>query len=373
MLKSTLDNDLIQDIQHNCNISDARDHGIYSMCTMVLKLRNLYKWERGIQPWEEPESVDLLDWIEAKENYWAEIVNDEYRPLRANTLRIDPDDPVEFYDPGNGTTLLYGAGYGRSMKAVFFLAEVLEQREVEGCQVHILGTERAKEMSSPFAMVQDGDIIIRKEPLRYFLWDHIQELRTSCRASLRHALETYGVLLDGSIDKGLLQARFSAMVEEEMDLFIHHEVGEILQKTFNTKAFRAFIARYPGSIVEFVCRALKDTLADTHPKGPLSYIVREQRKSTLSLYLGFVDGLRKKLFPEIFAAWQLFLQNDDWGLIEDAREECRKRILELAGTAQQLSQMIDVSSDKRIQNQFFNEIVLPLGLEIPQMNITQKQ
>jgi hypothetical protein len=72
---------LIQDIQHNCDISDARDHGIYTMCTMVLKLRNLYKWEKGLQPWEEPESADLLDWIDVKENYWATIAGEPFRPL----------------------------------------------------------------------------------------------------------------------------------------------------------------------------------------------------------------------------------------------------------------------------------------------------
>ena len=61
---------LHQAIQHNCNISDARDNGIYSICTLVLKLRNLYKGENGLEPWDEPDSPILLDWIYAKENFW---------------------------------------------------------------------------------------------------------------------------------------------------------------------------------------------------------------------------------------------------------------------------------------------------------------
>jgi hypothetical protein len=69
--------------------------------------------------------------------------------------------------------MVYGAGYGRSMKAVFFLAEKIEQRTVAGIPVLILGKERAKEMASPFAMAQDGVIFVRKESLRFFLWDHI--------------------------------------------------------------------------------------------------------------------------------------------------------------------------------------------------------
>ncbi len=81
---SSAEKKLIENIQYNCDVSDARDHGIYSMCSMVLKLRNLYKWEQGIEPWDEPETGDLLDWIEKKENYWATIAGDSYRPLTVN-------------------------------------------------------------------------------------------------------------------------------------------------------------------------------------------------------------------------------------------------------------------------------------------------
>jgi len=70
---STSERQLIKEIQYNCDVSDARDHGIYSMCSLVLKLRNLYKWETGGQPWSEPESSELLDWIEAREQYWQDI------------------------------------------------------------------------------------------------------------------------------------------------------------------------------------------------------------------------------------------------------------------------------------------------------------
>ena len=159
---------LIVDIRHNCDISDARDHGIYSMCTMVLKLRGLYKWETGLQPWEEAESADLLDWIEVKENFWATIAHEDYRPLAINGRALDPL-AIEEINAGLNGTLHYGAGFGRSMKAVFFLAEKLAERSVEGCPVTILGAEQAREMASPFAMVQDGRILIRREALRFFL------------------------------------------------------------------------------------------------------------------------------------------------------------------------------------------------------------
>ncbi len=64
MSTSNLDNYKINVIDYNCNISDSRDHGIYTMCTMVLKLRNPYKWENNLEPGQETVSGDLLDWIE---------------------------------------------------------------------------------------------------------------------------------------------------------------------------------------------------------------------------------------------------------------------------------------------------------------------
>ncbi len=358
-------NELIQDIQHNCNISDARDHGIYSMCTMVLRLRNLYKWEKEIQPWEEPESADLLDWIEDKENYWATIAAEPFRNLSTGGQELTPEDigPVNCYL--NGRQVIYGAGYGRSLKAIFFLAAKLEERRVENCPVFILGHELAKEMSSPFAMLQDGVIIIRKDPLRFFLWDHIQELRSTCRPSFHHALQSHGVLKNGQLDQELLKERLDVMVEEEMNLFIYHEVGEMLQTTLDSATLQRVIGRFPGSIFELVCRAVKDTLADTHPQGPLAYIIRERRESSLSLYLGFIDGLRKQLIPEIVDCWQHVVDNKDWSHIEQVRNACRQRQLRLAKTIRDIAAMIDHHDDEQVQYQFKHRVLMPLGLEQP--------
>jgi hypothetical protein len=357
---------IIKDIQHNCNISDARDHGIYSMCTMVLKLRNLYKWEHGVEPWHEPEPADLLDWIEAKENYWKTIAEESYRPLGFNGKKYPPINHKDINSLLDDKQLIYGAGYGRSMKAVFFLAERIEKRTAADCPVLILGKEKAKEMASPFAMVQDGLIYIRKESLRYFLWDQVQELRSSQRSAFRHALQIYGLLNNGQLDQERFKDRLDTVVEEEMNLFIYHEVGELLQTTLDSATQQVIIARFPGSIIELVCRSIKDILADTHPEGPLAYMVREQRESTLSFYIGFLDGLRKELFPEIFCAWERFLETKDWQHIERARSQCRDKNMQLAQKIKAISQKIDIEPDEKIQRLFNNQIILPLGLDIPQ-------
>ena len=355
----------IKDIQKNCDISDARDHGIYTMCTMVLKLRNLYKWEKGLQPWEEPESADLLDWIEVKEKYWATIVDEPFRNLCIASKISPPFDLEVINDALKKVAVLYGAGFGRSMKAVFFLAEIVERRNLEGCPVVILGKERAREMAGPFAMVQDGLIIIRKEALRFFFWDQILEIRSTCRRPLQHALQPYGVLHNGTLDRELLKAALDTMVEQEMNLFIYHEIGEILQATFDSESLRTIVDHFPGTAIEFACRAVKDILADTHPQGLLAYIVREQRDSSLGLYLSLLDGLRQRLFPEISVGWERFLADGNWRHIEQARSSCWERNRQMAEQIKAISQAVGNDTDQQLIDRFNTLVLSPLGFEIP--------
>ncbi len=338
------------------------------MCTMVLKLRNLYKWEHNIEPWEEPEPADLLDWIEIKENYWETIAEESYRPLGFNGKKYSPINPADINPFFDDQQLIYGAGYGRSMKAVFFLAEIVEKRRVAGCPVLILGKERAKEMASPFAMAQDGVIYIRKESLRYFLWDHIQELRSSCRTTFKHTLQIYGLLKDGQLDQQQFREKLDTIVEQELNLFIYHEVGEILETTFDSATLQSIIAHFPNSVIELISRSVKDILADTHPEGLLAYIIREQRESSLSFYIGFLDGLRKVLFPEIFDAWPRFLEDRNWQHIEQASYQCREKNLIQAREIKAISKKIGNEPDDKVQELFNRQIILPLGLDIPQQD-----
>src|SRR5210317_34156 len=217
----------LKTVKHNCDISDARDNGIYSICTLVLKLRNLYKWENGLEPWQEPDSSVLLDWIASKEEYWEIIQSKPFSRVPINGEEVDPFQLPFINGHLSSGNHIYGAGYGRSLKAVFFIAEVLEDRFVEGCQAMILGKEKARELSSPFARLQDGIIYIRKDPLRFFFWDQIQEINPSCRIAMQQALGAYGLMKDGcSLDREKLIANFDHVVDEELEIFIYHEVGE---------------------------------------------------------------------------------------------------------------------------------------------------
>ena len=332
------------------------------MCTMVLKLRNLYKWEHALQPWEEAEAGELLDWIDDKERYWQSLLSREYQNIEVNGQSCDPDDLATINTLLAPQKLVYGAGYGRSMKAVFFLARQNDSREVAGCPVLILGEPLAREMASPLAMVQDGVIFINREELRYFLWDQIQELRSSCRSAFMHLLRTYDLLNGSGLDQEKLKKRLELLVDDQMNLLIYHEVGEIKQTTLDHLSFQKVIAAFPSSVIELLCRSLKDVLADTHPEGLLAYTIREKQEASLALYVGLLDGMRKHLFPEIFGAWEDFVQNGNWHGIELARDACRQKNLVYARKIRDLMQSMDDLPKELIEQRIHQEVLTPLGL-----------
>jgi len=359
-------NSFIQIVRHNCDISDALDNGIYSICTLVLKLRNLYKWENGLQPWQEPESGELLDWIADKEEYWESLSDETFQRLPVNSRDIDPFSLQSANQLLSETGQVYGAGYGRSMKAVFFIAEIVEQKTVAGCPVMILGKETARELSSPFAMLQDGIIYIRKEPLRFYFWDHIQETMPSCKSAMHHALDSYGVLKeDLSINRDLLVERFDRLIDQEMDIFIYHEVGEYHENVLSSSTLQKIIHAFPDSAIELLCRSVKDILADTHESGLLSHIVAHQKKSSLGFYRVFLDGMRKMLCQDFVDGCASFWKTANWDNIEKARQKCRENTLTLADKLNLLSRKLDKEDPEALRGWAEREILAPLGLQSP--------
>ena len=49
---------LANQVLHNCYISDSRFAGNYSICGLAMRLRDLYKWENGFEPWLEKDFPD---------------------------------------------------------------------------------------------------------------------------------------------------------------------------------------------------------------------------------------------------------------------------------------------------------------------------
>jgi len=308
--------DLIAQVRHNCSLSDGRYAGTYSVCGLALRLRDLYKWEKGLEPWVEEDSSVVLGWIGEKEEEWDKLEGREFSEITVAGRTFDPFD----VEGVNGLLvphgLYYGAGYVQGLKPSFLLAELLETRQADGFPVYVLGREHARDLLTVPALSQNNAILIRKESARIFLWNMIFFLKKSSREALRFALESYAI---PDHPPQALKDNFARICEDEVETYLYHEVGELKDADFDREIWRSIVGAFPHSIIEFFVRAVKDILADTNEHGKLRYIIRERKAASLGFYAAFLDGLRKMLFPELAEAFKAFQSTRHWAVVEDAR------------------------------------------------------
>jgi hypothetical protein len=304
--------DIIRQVLDNCSISDARHAGLYSVCGLALRLRNLYKWEKGLDPWVEGEPSAILEWIGDKEEEWDARAERDFHEITIVGNPYDPFDTRGINGVLESHGVYYGVGYVHSLKPTFFLAVVEDKKQVNGHTVFVLGQELARDLLTVPALSQGDCIILRRESAKLFLWDQIFYVRKSGRDALRFALELHGL---DPLQPQALHRNLEMLCSSEMESYMYHELGEIQDTIFDRDMWREIIGAFPHSPVELLARAVKDLLADTNQYGTLRHIAREDKAASLGLYVAFVGGLTKELFPELTEAFQDFIKTRDWKVI----------------------------------------------------------
>jgi hypothetical protein len=307
--------DITRQVLHNCDISDAYHAGMFSICGLALRLRDLYKWEKGLPAWEESDSAEVLEWIESKENKWESYPENGFEELAINGKTFDPFDTVginAILEPHN---IFYGAGYARSLKPTFFLADIAEKTSLSGNMIYTLGRELARDLLTIPALTQEDCVILRQDSARLFIWDSIFYIKKSARPALKFALDSCGLK---NQEPKALQPHLTTILAALKESYIYHEIGELHDTDFDRDTWREVIAAFPYSPVEYLARAVKDLLADTNDYGTLRYIVKKRKTASLAFYAAFLDGLAKEFFPELLTSFQNFIQTGDWGIIDQA-------------------------------------------------------
>jgi len=327
--------EITRQVLHNCDISDANNAGLYSICGLALRLRDLYKWEQGLPPWEERDSVEVLEWIEAKEDQWDRCIDHEFADISIAGKTFDPFDTRGINAVLEPHNFFYGAGFARSLKPTFFLATIEEKSKLNGTTVYTLGRELARDLLTIPALSQDDFVVLRQDSARLYLWDSIFYIKKSSRPALRYALESCGIK---DHQPEALRSRLAGILAAQKETYIYHEIGEIQDTVFERKLWREIIAAFPYSPVEYLARAVKDLLADTNPYGTLQHIVRQRQRAALAFYVAFLDGLPKEFFPQLPAAFQQFIQTKDWNRIDQAVSSGYRTASEHAGVIMDLYQ-----------------------------------
>jgi hypothetical protein len=310
-------------VSGNCSISDARSAGLYSICGLALRLRDLFKWEQRLSPWEEPEPAVILDWIGEKEDLWEQVGERQFESLRVNGTRFDPFDTEGINRILVQEGFYYGAGYAQSMKPTFFLARIVNRSAVDGVEVFTLGSEFARDLLTLPALSQNGEVLLRTEAARLYLWDQMFYIKKSGRVALAFALRACG-LPDPKPET--IRSRLDDVFDAVRCVYLYHEVGELKNRGFDRKIWREIVSSFAHSPVEYLARTLKDLLADTDPDGTLPKLIGERRAAAVGFYAAFIDGLARAIFPQVRPAYVRFAGDGDWDALTQVVSEANAAV-----------------------------------------------
>jgi hypothetical protein len=180
---------LIKAVRWNCDIASAGQAGHFSLCGLLLRLRQLYKWEHGLAPWREPESPAVLEWISRRERTWDDMETASWQALACGQSAMDPFAVEALNDCLIPQGLAYGAGLSRGLTPTFFLGELLETRRLGKLTILVLGPELARDLDASPALCQGSLIYARRQALAYYLWDRLSDPVQQGNAYLRLALQ----------------------------------------------------------------------------------------------------------------------------------------------------------------------------------------
>ncbi len=310
-------------VQTNCHISDARFASDYTLCVYLLKMREYYRWEKGMR-FGEPLANDAVgDWLTEREQYWESLETSDFNPLRVNGDCFDPFHTDAINAALLPAGLVYSGGYGAKSKPLFFLAELESIVEDEGFRVYIAARELARDLTAPPAMSLGGAIFVRRESLRRMIWEKLEEWRWSrLENALGRAVGCYD--FDGDLHGAL-----DRMTDDEIETLVLHEIGEVRAGDLLGPAWHALLESFPRSRVELMARAVRDHLADA--LSTLPALLERRQPASVHFYFANLSGMRKALSPGLMAAYDHWVRTGDTTAMQAQAEAGRQHWLDLAG------------------------------------------
>lgn len=308
-------------VKLNCNISDAKYWGYFSICGLLMRMRELYRSETGLKPWDPIPQEKIMHWIAEKESLWKELEAKELEPLHIEDYLFTPFDILEINLHLNNKGYIYGAGYGLYMKPTFFISDLVEKREINDHTVYISKKEHVRDLFSSAAMLQGRCIFIRLEPLKTLLWEKFLTLRTKENPRVRNAFQRYGITHDSTSDEKF-EARLDEFALRYSEMLLYHEIAESVE---DIPEWTELLLSVKERRIELILRALKDHIADTSDYGPIKMAIDRGATDLLNLYIDFMDGYRLIVYPSFIDS----LKSGDPRRIEGMRQETYRKSISL--------------------------------------------
>lgn len=289
---------LLEAVQTNCHIADARHAQDLSLCTFLLQMREFHRWERGL-PLNAPlAQAEVGAWIARREALWAELEERAFVPLPAHGGAVDPFDVATVDAALRPDGLVYGAGWAGAGRVSFFVAASHERRriEAEGLVVQVCGREWARGLFAPPAVLAGDTIVLRRESMARWLWEKFEAFGLKrAEGPFKAVAQAYG--LEHDFLGGLPR-----LLDEQGETLILHEIGEHRAGRRLGPAWNTMRLVLDDRRSELMVRAVRDHLADLATTLPILL----ERGDGLSIHFWFAgyDGVRQQLFPGLADAYR---------------------------------------------------------------------
>jgi len=315
---------IIHTVQHNCDISDARHAGKYSMCTFLLKMREYYRWQQGIPLSQGMGKDSVGKWLVEHETYWEDLYSDAYKPLEFEVQSLGAFDTPGINQQLSNQDIVYSAGRGVFSKPHFFIGHLINYIHQDDVDIYICGDEYARDLVAPPAMLCNNQIFIRQQSIRRFIWEKIEENRwrkLKDSPVIRSAREHGFDLTSQSITTHQFERLLDNMMSIESQSALQHELGEVAAGRRLPTEWNEMLIGLSGSQAEFIARAVRDHLADAITTLP--WLLQEECSPALHFYFANYAGLRKALFPQALNAYNTFISQKSRSALEDT---CAKMV-----------------------------------------------
>ncbi len=321
-------NSLVTTVQKNCHIADARHAGDYTLCVYLLKMREMYRWERQVSFNEVLTVDDVGDWLTDREDVWDNLEELDYFPLEIEGQIYDAFDNEKINAVLNPKGLIYSAGLGIRCRPHFFIADLVEQYQRDKIELFISGREYARDMAAPPAMMQDNLVFVRNESLRRMLWEKVEEWRMSpVDSPLGRAVAAYDF-------EGDVEAALDKMASVESALIIEHELGEVQAGEIFGSQWNEMLNVLSPSAAEIMLRAIRDNLADS--LTTLDKLLEQDSAASIHFYFGSLTAMRKKLSPQLKASYEKWHESGDLNAIAQHIKTSRQHWEQLGKACLQL-------------------------------------
>ncbi len=287
---------LVQGVQRNCHIADARHAREMTLCNYLLEMREFYRWEHELPLARSVPRQELGTWISEREALWDGLQADALERLQLDERRYDAFEVGAINAALVPQGLVYGAGYGRFGKPHFFLAQLERHERRQGLALFVSGCEYARDLSAPPAALLDGAVFLRRDALRRWLWEKVEVWGVrKADGPMNAALECYGFAADA-------EAGLERMAEQEAETLILHELGEAMAEPLLGAAWRDLVASLRERRAEMLARAVRDNLADC--LCTLPRLIERDAAGSIHFYFANFEGMRASLFPLLAQAYR---------------------------------------------------------------------